>query len=91
MNTATFTIPERERISGDEEQATTCYYSNHTPYLEILRISNVQDWYFEKLIFPRQRLTFESPTQGVVEIYTTELGEVTLVERLLCGHLQIAS
>ncbi|MGF1521571.1 MAG: DUF1830 domain-containing protein [Leptolyngbyaceae cyanobacterium] len=89
MSTVTSPLPQCRNWTEDENLLTTCYYSNRTPYLEILRISNIPDWYFEKLVFPQQRLTFKSPTEGMIEIYTTESGKVTLVEVLPCNYRQI--
>jgi len=64
----------------------TCMYQNRTPDLQILRISNVANWYFERVVFPSDRLMFEAVPEAQLEIYTAGLAE--LPSRLPCQQLQ---
>ncbi|ABW27896.1 DUF1830 domain-containing protein [Acaryochloris marina] len=66
-----------------------CSYVNQTPFLEIIRISNIQNWYFEKVVFQQQRILFECHTQAVLEIYSSEFSTALLVDKIACELLQV--
>jgi hypothetical protein len=64
----------------------TCMYQNRTPDLQILRISNIANWYFERVVFPSDRLMFEAVPEAQLEIYTAGLTELS--SRIPCQQLQ---
>ncbi|WP_299407713.1 DUF1830 domain-containing protein [Acaryochloris sp. IP29b_bin.148] len=66
-----------------------CSYVNQTPFLEIIRISNIQNWYFEKVVFPQQRILFTCDLQGILEIYSSEFSTALLVDKIACQLLQV--
>jgi hypothetical protein len=41
-----------------ELETDLCYYINATPKMQILRIRNISNWYFERVIFAQERLFF---------------------------------
>jgi hypothetical protein len=65
-----------------------CHYKNATSKIQVARISNIDHWYFERVVFPGQDLLFEAPQTAELEIYS---GGVTalLTERLPCEQLQV--
>lgn len=66
-----------------------CSYVNQTPFLEIIRISNIQNWYFEKVVFQQQRILFNCDTQAVLEVYSSEFSTALLVDKIACELLQV--
>jgi hypothetical protein len=66
-----------------------CCYVNHTSLLQITRISNIPNWYFERTVFPGQRLLFTAPLEAELEIHTSKLVNATLSDKILCTHLQV--
>lgn len=81
--------PVTDPRPANQESFICCYYENQSPRIEILRISNITGWYFEKVVFPKQRVTFEAPTEGLLELYTCEFGNAVLADRINCSALQI--
>lgn len=65
---------------------TLCCYINRTDKIQIGRIANIDQWYFEKVIFPQQRLLFDAPPEAELEIYTSDKGETT---RISCDNLLV--
>ncbi|NJK52784.1 MAG: DUF1830 domain-containing protein [Leptolyngbyaceae cyanobacterium SU_3_3] len=65
-----------------------CCYTNTTRHIQIARISNITHCFFEKVIFPRQRLLFETHPDAWLEIYSSEQCSAILAERILCNCLQ---
>ncbi len=67
-----------------------CSYHNPTHRVQVVRITNIQGWYFERVVFPQDRLLFEAPVGAELEIYQGEMnGLVTLWDRLECDRLRV--
>ncbi len=68
-----------------------CYYKNTTSKLQITRISNFPNWYFEQVIFPGQQILFEALPEAELEIHTATQAGTTLVDKISCSRLQVRS
>ncbi len=66
-----------------------CGYVNATSQVQIVRIANIPDWYFERVVFPGQRLMFEALPQAQLEIHTGKLASVILLDQIPCVRLRI--
>ena len=51
-------------IPPEQSEKILCCYVNATSKIQIARISNIANWYFERVVFPGQRLVFEAPLEG---------------------------
>lgn len=68
-----------------------CSYVNTTSLLQIARISNIPNWYFERVIFPGQRLLFEALPEARLEIYTARIPSVISCDQIACVCLQVSA
>ncbi|MDM9385673.1 DUF1830 domain-containing protein [Chlorogloeopsis sp. ULAP01] len=68
-----------------------CYFVNNTSQVQIARISNIPGWFFERVVFPGQRLMFKAPPNACLEIYTGEMVSSLLCDRIDCRQLQVLS
>lgn len=66
-----------------------CCYVNVTNQIQIVRITNIANCNFEKIIFPGQRLMFESVINAELEIYTFTIDSATLVDKITCKWLRV--
>ena len=66
-----------------------CGYQNQTPTVQIMRITNIPDWYFERVVFPRVQLVFETLPEAVLEVYSSDEMGLFLGEVLLCSRLRV--
>ena len=66
-----------------------CCYVNPTSKIQIARITNVPNWYFERVVFPAQRLMFEAPNQAVLQIHTSCMAGAVLADTIPCERLQL--
>ncbi|MEO0836585.1 MAG: DUF1830 domain-containing protein [Cyanobacteria bacterium J06642_3] len=66
-----------------------CSYKNKTPTVQIIRITNIPNWYFERVVFPRELLLFEALPEAVLEIYISESARPILEDRFLCDWLKV--
>lgn len=67
-----------------QRQEILCFYRNRTPKIQTIRISNIIDWYFEKVIFPGENLLFYSRSDADLEIYI----DMTLTNKIICDRLR---
>ncbi|VXD24288.1 conserved hypothetical protein [Planktothrix paucivesiculata PCC 9631] len=66
-----------------------CCYVNATSHIQIARITNVPNWYFERVVFPGQRLVFEAIPQATLEIHTGSMASAIIADNIPCDRLQI--
>jgi Domain of unknown function (DUF1830) len=64
-----------------------CCYVNSTSQIQVARITNVHNWYFERVVFPGQRLIFEAPSYGYLEIHTGMMASSILSDKIPCQQL----
>lgn len=62
-----------------------CSYINVTSRIQVIRITNVPNLRFEKVIFPGQRLLFKAMSEAKLEIQWSELTSKSIP----CKHLQV--
>ncbi|MCS6812504.1 MAG: DUF1830 domain-containing protein [Cyanobacteria bacterium] len=62
-------FPPKTALSN--RQHILCYYLNTSSQIQIARVTNIANWYFDRVIFPRQRLMFHAPPEAILEIHTT--------------------
>lgn len=72
-----------------EATCILCHYINATSCLQIARITNIPNWYFERVVFPGQRLLFEAPRWAELEIYTAQLPSSMLSVKISCESLWV--
>lgn len=73
---------------GSSEQILCCYV-NATSQIQVARIANIQNWYFERVVFPGQRLIFEALPQAHLEIHTGMMASAILSDKISCDRLCI--
>jgi hypothetical protein len=66
-----------------------CCYVNATSKMQVARISDVPNWYFERVVFPGQRLVFEAPREAHLEIHTGMMASAILSDNIPCYTLSI--
>ncbi|MBE9169110.1 DUF1830 domain-containing protein [Pleurocapsales cyanobacterium LEGE 06147] len=66
-----------------------CYYHNSTRQMQTIRIDNIANWYFKRVVFPGQHLLFEAVREGKLKIYLVERGEEKFTSALSCGQLEV--
>ena len=73
----------------DNSAKILCCYVNKTSQIQIGRITNISDWYFERVIFPGQRLLFEATPEAELEIHTGYMASSILSDHIKCDRLRL--
>ncbi|MEH2309035.1 DUF1830 domain-containing protein [Nostoc sp.] len=66
-----------------------CCYINATSKIQVARICNIPNWYFERVVFPGQRLVFEAPRKSQLEIHTGMMASAILSDKIPCDRLML--
>lgn len=73
----------------DQKNWMLCYYKNESQSVQILKIENAEDWYFEKLVDPDERLVFEAPEMAQLQIQYQSASDYDKVEIIPCYQLRV--
>lgn len=78
-----------DHLPADQIKSTLCCYVNATSKMQIVRITNIRDWYFERVVFPGQRLMFEAAPEAQLEIHTGMMASAILSDTIPCDRLAV--
>lgn len=78
-------------IPLDAKAYMLCCYVNATSKIQVVRITNVPNWYFERVVFPGQRLVFEALPSAQLEIHCGMMASAILADTISCNRLRIES
>ncbi|MEO1430434.1 MAG: DUF1830 domain-containing protein [Cyanobacteria bacterium J06632_19] len=76
-------------LPPEQSGKSLCCYVNATSKIQVARISNIANWYFERVVFPGQRLVFEAPDEAQLEIHTGMIASSILSDTIPCDRLAI--
>lgn len=76
-------------IPSDAVAPVLCCYVNATSQIQVARITNISNWYFERVVFPGQRLVFEAVPQALLEIHTGMMASAILSDSIPCDRLRV--
>lgn len=77
-------------IPNGHRNGILCCYANATSHIQVARIANVENWYFERVVFPGQRLVFEALPEALLEIHTGMMASAILSDTIPCDRLCIS-
>ncbi len=78
-----------DALPPEAAERCLCHYLNFTSGLQIIRITNIPNWYFERVVFPGQQLLFEVPRSAELEIHTGQLPSAMLTHKISCERLRV--
>jgi Domain of unknown function (DUF1830) len=78
-------------LPEDNNRVLLCCYVNATSQIQVARITNVDDWYFERVVFPGQRLVFEALSHAILEVHSGMMASAILSDTIPCSRLAMQS
>jgi hypothetical protein len=78
-----------DSLPADVTACALCCYVNATSKIQVVRIANIPNWYFERVVFPGQRLVFEALPQAQLEVHCGMMASAILADTILCDGLRI--
>ena len=77
--------------SKSQIKSIICAYQNKTSSLQIIKIENLKSLYWEKVVFPWQRILFNTVKEAELTIYSNDNATAILTDTIACLKLQISS
>lgn len=65
----------------------TCHYTNDTSRFQIVRISNIPHFFFERTVGPKGSIVFEAIQGAQLEIHTNTMVSSILSDSISCDEL----
>ncbi|MGV2828095.1 DUF1830 domain-containing protein [Myxosarcina sp. GI1(2024)] len=81
-------LVERPHVKIKSEKIL-CLYQNTTSNLQIIKITNPDRFQWEKVVFPGQRLLFESLIQTELNVYSSTQVNVITTNTIPCNNLRV--
>lgn len=76
-------------LPNGENNSILCSYVNSTSQIQVARITNIPNWYFERVVFPGQRLVFEALPSAMLEIHSGMMASAIVSDTILCDRLAV--
>ena len=83
------TLDHLPQDRDDNDDRILCCYVNATSQIQIARITNIPNWYFERVVFPGQRLVFEAHSSAILEIHCGMMASAILSDTIPCSKLSL--
>ncbi|NER78819.1 MAG: DUF1830 domain-containing protein [Leptolyngbya sp. SIO1D8] len=64
-----------------------CRYTNHTSKFQVIRITNISHWFFERTVIPWETVIFETFREAQLEIHTGIMMSAILSDIIPCTQL----
>lgn len=65
-----------------------CCYVNFSNQVQIARITGLSE-YFERAVFPGQRILFKAPKDAYLELHTGAMATAILSDKISCEQLEV--
>jgi hypothetical protein len=75
----------KKALNSESDRRILCCHVNATNRLQIIRITNSGDTYFDRVVFPRQRVLFEAVPEAKLEIQINEVASILIP----CTQLEV--
>ncbi|WP_299406381.1 DUF1830 domain-containing protein [Acaryochloris sp. IP29b_bin.148] len=76
-------------LEPQQQESITCCYRNRSPRVQVVRITNIPNWYFERVVFPQQHLMFDAPPKAHLEVHNSEIATAIQVDCIPCRQLRV--
>ncbi|MBW4494751.1 MAG: DUF1830 domain-containing protein [Oscillatoria princeps RMCB-10] len=78
-----------EIFCSETTSAILCCYINGTAHLQIVRLPKLTNGFYDRVIFPGERLLFEAIPEAQLEIHTAKPANIIMSQKILCARLQV--
>ena len=75
--------PEGDRAS------IICAYQNRTGSLQIIKIENIPNFFWEKVVFPSEIILFNSVAEAMLKVYSNDNITAVFKDTIFCYKLQL--
>lgn len=84
-------VEERLTQRTTQVHEILCCYVNRTQCTQIVRITNIPHYFFERTVLPGKQLLFAASSGAELEVHTYRIVTAMLTERIPCDRLSHGS
>lgn len=74
-----------------QEPLISCCYANTTKSPKIIRMTDADNRYLEKVVLPDTKIYFQAQPESFLEVHGNDMISSILEDRIVCSHLQVES
>jgi hypothetical protein len=78
-----------DRQTKQQSQKMLCFYENTSRKMQNAKICNVKNQYWERAVFPGERLFFEAVPEAELEIHQHQENGDVRCESFSCKHFKV--
>ncbi len=82
-------VQTRASKTTDSSNEILCLHVNTTSQIQIIRIVNIPNLEFERVVFPGQRLSFLAVSEALLEVYISQQNKIILMEKIPCTTISV--
>ena len=82
---------ENKIVNSQKQKTILCIYRNKSNHLQIIKIENIANFYWEKVVFPWEKILFNTVEQAKLTIYTSSNATTILSDTIACLKLRVSN
>lgn len=79
---------KRPKLTTDIEEKILCAYQNLSNSWQIIKITDVPNYYWEKVVLPGQEIVFQGISQANLNIFSADYITSILIDTIPCHKLK---
>lgn len=78
-----------KNITNELDGKTLCAYQNLSSSWQIIKITNLPNYYWEKSVLPGQKIIFITSIKAILKVFSTKNITAILIDNIPCHQLKI--
>ncbi|MBW4534354.1 MAG: DUF1830 domain-containing protein [Pleurocapsa minor HA4230-MV1] len=76
-------------ITNELDKKILCAYQNLSSNWQIIKITNIPNYYWEKAVLPGQKIVFITSIKAILKIFSADNITAILIDNISCQKLKI--
>ncbi|MBW4534331.1 MAG: DUF1830 domain-containing protein [Pleurocapsa minor HA4230-MV1] len=76
-------------IANELDEKTLCAYQNLSSNWQIVKITNLPNYYWERAVLPGQKIIFVTSIKAILKVFSAENITAILIDNIPCDRLKI--
>lgn len=78
-----------KNITHELEEKNLCAYQNLSSHWQIIKITNLPNYYWEKAVLPGQKIIVITSIKAILKVFSAENITAVLIDNIPCHQLKI--
>ena len=77
-----------QKLTSNIEEQVRCSYQNLSSNWQIIKITNIPNYHWEKVVMPGQKVIFKSSIKANLKVFSTKNITAMLIDTISCQKLK---